>query len=232
MMYEAIILAAGQGKRMGANRNKQLIEIDHIPMIVHTLQVFERDEWCRRIILVGAYDELHTLEGFIQQYNIKKVDCIVPGGKERQESVYEGLKQVIGDESIVLIHDGARPFVTTDTLHRLYEKAVEKKAAILAVPVKDTIKKVEREQVVETVERKSLWAVQTPQAFQLSLIKKAHDRARKEQIIGTDDASLVEFIGEPVSIVEGNYDNIKLTTKEDLYFAQAIINKRRAQGGK
>jgi len=231
MTYEVIVLAAGQGKRMGASKNKQLIEINHIPMIVHTLSVFEKDDWCERVILVGAPLELDTLASLVTEYGLTKVDCITPGGKERQHSVYEGLKNVSSEEAIVLIHDGARPFITIDAIHRLVEKVSVHDAAIVAVPVKDTIKKVENEIVTETVDRKSLWAVQTPQAFRLSTIQAAHDKALAEGRLGTDDASLVEYAGGFVSIVLGDYDNIKITTQEDLYFAKAILEKRKAQGG-
>lgn len=231
MTYEVIVLAAGQGKRMGASKNKQLIEINHIPMIVHTLLVFEKDDWCERIILVGASLELDILASLVNEYGITKVDCITSGGKERQHSVYEGLKNVSSEEAMVLIHDGARPFITIDAIHRLVEKVSVHGAAIVAVPVKDTIKKVENEIVTETVDRKSLWAVQTPQAFRLSTIKAAHNKALAEDVLGTDDASLVEYAGGFVSIVPGDYDNIKITTQEDLYFAKAILEKRKAQGG-
>jgi 2-C-methyl-D-erythritol 4-phosphate cytidylyltransferase len=126
---------------------------------------------------------------------------------------------------MVLIHDGARPFVQQNTIHELVEKAASDKAAVLAVPVKDTIKRVEQGTVVETVERSSLWAIQTPQAFLFDVVMDAHEKAKTNEYLGTDDASLVEKAGQKVSIVEGNYDNIKLTTPEDLLYAEAILTK-------
>ena len=149
---------------------------------------------------------------------------LVPGGAERQQSVFNGLKHVEAD--IVLVHDGARPFIQEELIHQLTEAASLHAGAIVAVPVKDTIKKVQDRSVVETVERSSLWAVQTPQAFRVSILYKAHQEAENDQFLGTDDASLLERMGEQVVIIEGDYDNIKITTQEDLYFAEAILKKQ------
>jgi 2-C-methyl-D-erythritol 4-phosphate cytidylyltransferase len=138
--------------------------------------------------------------------------------------VYNGL-QAVDDVGIVLVHDGARPFISHKKIEDLVHKAQETGAATLAVPVKDTIKRVVNGVVVETVERSTLWSVQTPQAFIPSLVIDAHHQANKENYIGTDDASLIERIGNPVSIVLGDYTNIKLTTPEDLLLAKAIMGK-------
>ncbi|MBB3870008.1 2-C-methyl-D-erythritol 4-phosphate cytidylyltransferase [Parageobacillus toebii NBRC 107807] len=223
MMYEVVIPAAGQGKRMKAGVNKQLIELQNEPLIVHTLKVFENDEWCRGIIVVINEAERTQFEQLFSRFHIKKITAIVSGGKERQHSVYNGLKAVKNGD-IVLIHDGARPFVTIEHIHELVKEAKEHGAAIPAVRVKDTIKKARDQFVEETVERSSLWAVQTPQAFHVSLVLRAHEQAQKDGYIGTDDASLVERIGGKVKIVEGDYRNIKLTTPDDLLFAEAILS--------
>ena len=124
------------------------------------------------------------------------------------------------------MHDGARPFIQEELIHQLTEAASLHAGAIVAVPVKDTIKKVQDRSVVETVERSSLWSVQTPQAFRVSILYKAHQEAEDDQFLGTDDASLLERMGEQVVIIEGDYDNIKITTQEDLYFAEAILKKQ------
>ncbi|MGO4890092.1 2-C-methyl-D-erythritol 4-phosphate cytidylyltransferase [Anaerobacillus sp. MEB173] len=223
MEYSVIIPAAGQGKRMGAGKNKQFIELLGKPVIIHTLYVFEADPWCKEIILVANEKEIELFRDLIKKYELKKVTKIVPGGSERQHSVHNGL-QAITNENIVLIHDGARPFVKQPHIHQLTEQASLTGAAILAVPVKDTVKRVIESSVQETMERSSLWAVQTPQAFRMSVIKKAHEHAERQGFIGTDDASLVERFHN-VSVVEGDYLNIKLTTKEDLLFANAILNR-------
>ncbi|KJE27235.1 2-C-methyl-D-erythritol 4-phosphate cytidylyltransferase [Geobacillus kaustophilus] len=222
MNYEAIVLAAGQGKRMNAGMNKQFLELGGEPLIVRTLNVFERDERCARIVLVVNPAERSRFELLLDRFRIRKVAAFADGGEERQHSVYNGLQALAGEE-IVLIHDGARPFVRVHHLHELADAAIQYGAAIPAVRVKDTIKKVDGLFVEQTIDRSSLWAVQTPQAFRLSLIMEAHKAAKQAGYLGTDDASLVERIGKPVKIIEGDYRNIKLTTPEDLLFAEAIL---------
>jgi 2-C-methyl-D-erythritol 4-phosphate cytidylyltransferase len=226
MTYQVILPAAGQGKRMGAGKNKLLLKLNGLPVLIHTLRVFEQDEDCSGIILaIHPQDEME-FQALLTSYNVSKVIRLVPGGKERQDSIYNALNSVESD-GIILVHDAARPFIQKDHIHRLTEKAAETGAAILGVPAKDTIKKVQDGVVVETVERSSLWAVQTPQAFRISLLTEAYKKAEKDHFLGTDDASLVERLHYPVAIVEGDYDNIKLTTPEDLYFAEAILEKRK-----
>lgn len=225
MTYQVILPAAGQGKRMGAGKNKLLLELNGLPVLIHTLRVFEQDEDCSGIILaIHPQDEME-FQALLTSYNVSKVTRLVPGGKERQDSIYNALNTVETD-GIILVHDAARPFIQKEHIHRLTEMAAETGAAILGVPVKDTIKKVQDGVVVETVERSSLWAVQTPQAFRISLLTEAYKKAEKDNFLGTDDASVVERLHYPVAIVEGDYDNIKLTTPEDLYFAEAILKKR------
>ncbi|KAF0993505.1 2-C-methyl-D-erythritol 4-phosphate cytidylyltransferase [Geobacillus sp. TFV-3] len=222
MNYEAIVLAAGRGKRMNAGMNKQFLELGGEPLIVRTLNVFERDERCTRIVLVVNPAERSRFEQLLARFHIRKVAALTDGGEERQHSVYNGLQALAGEE-IILIHDGARPFVRVRHLHELADAAIQYGAAIPAVRVKDTIKKVDGLFVEQTMDRSSLWAVQTPQAFRLSLIMEAHEAAKQAGYLGTDDASLVERIGKPVKIIEGDYRNIKLTTPEDLLFAEAIL---------
>lgn len=224
MAYQVIIPAAGQGKRMGAGKNKLFIELRGLPIIVHTLKVFENDHRCAGIILVIHPEEKMEFQQLLQKHDIKKVLSLVAGGKERQQSVYHGLKEVTTD-GIVLVHDGARPFIHPTMISELLTATEKDGAAVVAVPVKDTIKKVRNKTVLETIERSSLWAIQTPQAFRVSLLLTAHKEAEKNAFQGTDDASLVEQLGIGVTVVEGTYDNIKLTTPEDLYFAEAILNK-------
>jgi 2-C-methyl-D-erythritol 4-phosphate cytidylyltransferase len=210
---------------MGAGKNKLLLELNGLPVLIHTLRVFEQDEACSGIILaIHPQDEIE-FQSLLTRYNVSKVIHLIPGGKERQDSIYNALKSVETD-GIILVHDAARPFIQKEHIYRLTEMAAETGAAILGVPAKDTIKKVQDGVVVETVERSSLWAVQTPQAFRISLLTEAYKRAEKDHFLGTDDASLVERLNYPVSMVEGDYDNIKLTTPEDLYFAEAILKKR------
>ncbi|NKE07689.1 2-C-methyl-D-erythritol 4-phosphate cytidylyltransferase [Mesobacillus selenatarsenatis] len=227
MPYQVIIPAAGQGKRMGAGKNKLLLTLEGVPILIHTLRVFEADAECTGIILAISPNDEQQFKSLLNEYGIHKVSSLVNGGKERQDSVYNGLKAVHSLDGIVLVHDAARPFIKMETIHKLVEAASKDGGGIVAVPVKDTIKKAKDGTVAETIERSSLWAVQTPQAFRASVLLEAHNKAMREQFIGTDESSLVERIPHPVSIIEGDYDNIKLTTPEDLYFAEAILRKRK-----
>lgn len=229
MGYQVVIPAAGQGKRMGAGKNKLLLPLNGVPVLIHTLLVFEADEECEGIILAISASDERVFSQLIKEYNVNKVRGLVQGGKERQDSVYNAL-QMVDSDGIVLVHDGARPFISKDAIHLVSGAAKENGAAVVAVPVKDTIKKVQDNKIVETVERSSLWAVQTPQAFRMSILLDAHQRAIEEGFLGTDEASLVERIPYDITIVESSYDNIKLTTPEDLYFAEAIIRKRQESG--
>jgi 2-C-methyl-D-erythritol 4-phosphate cytidylyltransferase len=226
MAYQVIIPAAGQGKRMGAGKNKLLLELNSIPVFIHSLKVFEEDELCDGIILAIHPQDEAEFNSLLNKHGVKKVLELVPGGKERQDSIYNALKTVKTD-GIILVHDAARPFILKEHIHRLLDTAQETGAAIIGVPAKDTMKTVRDDVVMATVERSSLWAVQTPQAFRFSLLYRAYEQAEKDEFIGTDDSSLVERISYPVTMVEGDYDNIKLTTQEDLFFAQAILQKRR-----
>lgn len=221
--YNAIILAAGSGKRMNAGENKQFIELKERPLIIHTLNTFDKDEWCKAIILVINPAEKERFKQLLYQYPLATSVKLVEGGSERQESVFCGLKVLEDPDDIVFIHDGARPFVKEDHLHQLAKITKEKQAALLAVPVTDTIKQL-IDGKLTSLDRKTLWAAQTPQAFLLNVIYKAHQLARDEGFLGTDDASLVERMGQHVEIVEGSYDNIKLTTPEDLQRALAYLD--------
>ncbi|MCM3006804.1 2-C-methyl-D-erythritol 4-phosphate cytidylyltransferase [Priestia koreensis] len=225
MKYRVIIPAAGQGKRMNAGKNKQFIELDGVPVIIHTLRVFDADPLCDGIILVVNEQDQLFFQHLISEYGVQKISEMVIGGQERQHSVYNGL-QKLQDHEVVLIHDGARPFVEQDKIHELVDVVQKEQAAVLAVQMKDTVKRAVDGYAVETVERSSLWSVQTPQAFLVPVIQHAHEVARQQGFLGTDDASLVEYIGEKVAIVEGRYHNIKLTTQEDLLYAEAILNSR------
>ncbi|MBY0121892.1 2-C-methyl-D-erythritol 4-phosphate cytidylyltransferase [Bacillus sp. S/N-304-OC-R1] len=225
MAYQVIIPAAGQGKRMGAGRNKVLLELNQLPIFIHTLKVFEMDQDCNGIYLAINPRDESEMKALLHEHHITKVVALAPGGKERQHSIYNALK-FVKQKGIILVHDAARPFINKKLLDPLVKAAEENGASILAVPVKDTVKKAAGKIVTETVERTSLWAVQTPQAFRFSILMQAYQKAEQDDFLGTDDASLVERIGHNVVIVEGSYDNIKLTTPEDLYFAEAIIRKQ------
>ncbi|WP_020062271.1 2-C-methyl-D-erythritol 4-phosphate cytidylyltransferase [Bacillus sp. 123MFChir2] len=221
-MYTLIIPAAGQGKRMGAGKNKLFLQLDDAPIIIHTLRAFEKDEQCRLIILAINERERSYFEELFQTYHIQKDIQFVQGGNERQDSVYNALMYVREGE-YVLVHDGARPFVTKKMIEDVLQMAKEKGASICAVPVKDTIKKVIHDNVVETVERSELRAVQTPQGFHVPILLEAHKSAKQAGFLGTDDASLVERLSKGVGVVKGSYYNIKVTTPEDLVIAESFL---------
>ncbi|MCG7410661.1 2-C-methyl-D-erythritol 4-phosphate cytidylyltransferase [Paenibacillus sp. ACRRX] len=225
--FGVIVVAAGKGTRMGMQESKQYLLLQDKPVLIHTLERFEAMEQCASIALVTGRHDLERCRIWVEQYHLTKVLDIVPGGKERQHSVYEGLKAIQARGlNIVLIHDGVRPFVEAEQVLAVGEAAITYGAAVLAVPVKDTIKQVNANGVITaTPDRSSLWAIQTPQAFRLEDVMRAHDEAGKAGRIGTDDAMLVEQIGIEVHIVEGSYSNIKLTTPEDLAWADWWLSR-------
>lgn len=232
--YQVVLLAAGQGKRMQAGRNKQFLSIAGIPLLIHTIRVFEEDSLCKEILLVINQKEFSDIEALLQQWEIKKPVRFVTGGKERQDSVYAGIQagaETAEETDLVFIHDAARPFVQQKELHALAEEAEKAGAAILAVPVKDTVKEAVEGTIVKTTDRSLLWAAQTPQAFHYQTILKAHEQAKRGSHMGTDDASLVEYNGGKVKIVTGTYENFKVTTPEDLLFAEAVIRHRKGEKG-
>lgn len=224
MQYEVIIPAAGSGKRMGEPFNKLFIELNGKTVIQRTVGVFLSDTNCRRVILAIKPDEQSIFDRMFCEEASKIT--YVNGGSERQYSVKNGLESVSEDTKIVLVHDGARPFIDHSQIEELVERANELGGTVLAVRVKDTIKKTDGFIIKETIERNNLWSIQTPQAFRSDILQGAHNWAVETGYLGTDEASLVEKTGVSVSVTEGNYENIKITTKEDILFAEAILKKR------
>ncbi|WP_036652570.1 2-C-methyl-D-erythritol 4-phosphate cytidylyltransferase [Paenibacillus pini] len=222
-----IVVSAGKGTRMGTPESKQYLLLKDKPIIVHTLEVFEQMPVVCEVILVTGADDVERCKQWVYDYKLDKVAQVIPGGTERQHSVYKGLSEV--STEWVMVHDGVRPFVEPAHVESCFLKAKEDGAAVLAVPVKDTIKQVNGSGIiVATPDRQSLWAIQTPQAFRLSELKQAHEQARTNGFVGTDDAMLMERMGIRVSVVEGSYTNIKITTPEDLDYA-AFMDKRRGE---
>lgn len=231
----AIVLAAGQGKRMNSTVRKQYLLIQEKPVLYYTLKAFEDSFIDEIILVVGAGEETYCRDNIVNEYGFSKVSDVIVGGKERYHSVYEALSwinQNKKDDSFVFIHDGARPFVTEEVLKRAYDTVCESEACIVGVPVKDTIKVVNKDNVVEhTPNRSTLWTVQTPQVFSYNKIKEAYDRMLtleqqgKLEIPITDDAMVMEtFSTIPVKVMEGSYENIKITTPDDMMLAERILN--------
>jgi 2-C-methyl-D-erythritol 4-phosphate cytidylyltransferase len=227
MKVSVIIAAGGMGKRMQSSEGKLFIEIGSFPMIALTVSVFESSEIIDDIILVVALDEIERAKKLVEKYGFKKIRHIIQGGATRQDSIYNGLQVVSTDTDIVVIHDGARPFVTKEIILEAISETRAYRAVIVGMPVKDTIKTVKDDRLVSnTLDRDFLWQVQTPQVFDYSLIKEAYERAKRLEIQATDDARLVERLGEKVKMIMGSYENIKITTPEDVKIAEAIIKSR------
>ncbi|MFH2044265.1 MAG: 2-C-methyl-D-erythritol 4-phosphate cytidylyltransferase [Pseudomonadota bacterium] len=224
-MVYAIIVAAGKGNRMNSSIRKQFLEIDGSPLLYATLKAFDLCTLIENIILVVPADDIqYCIDRIIDPLKIKKKVKLIKGGKERQESVYNGLLEIDEKDATVVIHDGVRPFVSSSLIEECVRGALLHKACVSGLPASDTLKLADDTGCIEsTLSRDSVWLVQTPQAFDYSLIKKAHDIAIKDGFTGTDDAMLVERIGEKVKIIKGSKNNIKITTKEDLILAQAIF---------
>ena len=226
LRYEVVLPAAGSGKRMGAGQNKLFLHLVGRPILVHTLLVFEQDKNCTGIWLAVKDEERPFIKSLIEQYNITKVKGLPTGGQERQHSVHSCIKEMNAVD-VVLVHDAARPFITIPIISELSKIAYEKGAAIAGVRAKDTMKVVHNGLIKETVDRESLWMIQTPQAFRYDLLAEAADVAEKVGFLGTDEAMLVERLGHQIHIVESSYENVKMTTQEDLIFGEAILNRRK-----
>lgn len=232
-MVSAIVLAGGSGSRMKSDKAKQFIEIDGRPLIYYALKVFEAsivDE----IILVTKQQDINTMrEEVVKKYSFNKVRRIVAGGKERYDSVENGLKACDKRNSIIMIHDGARPFVTNAMILTSISEVRRCKACTVGVPVKDTIKVVDEEGYgIETPDRSTLYQIQTPQTFDRKILTEAYSRMRADlsdsssgRVVITDDTMLVEkYLDIRSKVVEGSYNNIKVTTPEDILIAKAILN--------
>jgi 2-C-methyl-D-erythritol 4-phosphate cytidylyltransferase len=235
MKSAAIIVSAGKGYRFPGEKKKQFLSLAGKPLLCHTLDRFEASPSIGAIhLVVGREDMDYTLKEIVEAYGYQKVSKIVPGGRSRQESVKNGIYSLSPGVDVVVIHDGVRPFVTQRMIEESIQTARQFKAAVVAMPVKETIKMVGQDRtVLRTLDRESLWQIQTPQTFQLEVIKLALHKATEDGFLGTDDASLVERIGIKVYILPGSYTNIKITTPEDLMLANLILQMEvPAEGGK
>ena len=217
----AIIVAAGESQRMGAD--KQFLELLGLPVLLYSLKAYEASPVISEIIVVTREDTLEQVAELIQSAGISKLTKVMAGGETRPESVQNGLFAVSRRTTHVAIHDGARPLVSQRIISEAIDKAIKYNAATPAVPVKSTIKQVKRSIVVSTPERSELYEVQTPQVFDIDLIKGALAASNKANKQYTDDCAAVEAIGATVHITEGGYENMKLTTPEDMLIAEALI---------
>lgn len=228
MEADAIIVSAGKGQRFMAGRKKQFFSLGGRPLLAYTLAPFEASPLVRSILLVvGKEDMDYCRREIIEAFQYRKITQIVPGGQERQDSVRNGLEALPPDSALVVIHDGVRPFVTQEMIEESIRSAIRFGAAIVAIPVKDTIKMAHPEGTVKkTLEREFLYQAQTPQAFRTDLIKEAYQKAKEEGYFGTDDATLVERLGRKVHLLPGLSTNIKITTLEDLLLAELLLQRQ------
>jgi len=231
MKYIALVPAAGSGRRMQADINKQYLELDGQPILAHTLRLFDGHPAVGEIWLVSPEAEIeYCRTEVVHRYGFSKVKGVVAGGTERQDSVRNGLLAIAaGASDLVLIHDGVRPLLTPRLINLVGDAALRNGAAIVGIPVKDTIKQVDQGTFLSTPPRTSLWQARTPQAFRFDIILAAHEKAFREGYRGTDDASLVEWSGGKVVMVEGDGRNLKITTPEDLVLARALLGLARGE---
>lgn len=224
----AIVLAAGAGKRMNSTVHKQYMALAGKPVLSYALKTFEESEVTDIILVVGAGEIEYCRKEIVEKFSIGKVRAIVEGGRERYHSVYAGLRAA-EKADYVLIHDGARPFVTVDMISRSMDCVRKGQSCVVGMPVKDTIKVVGEDGVAkESPERSTLWQIQTPQTFSYSLIKSAYEKViASDDSTVTDDAMVLEkAIGQSVKVIEGSYRNLKITTPEDLIVAEAYLKAK------
>lgn len=228
MKTVAIIPAGGSGKRLGAPVAKQYLLLNSLPVLVHTVRVFQKADVISDVVLVVPPDDIEPVrKQVVEKYGLTKVSAVVAGGHERQDSVMNGLRAVAAACDVVIVHDGVRPLVTEAMIVQVAAAAAEGGAASIGVPVKDTIKETTDENMVRgTIPRRNLWQTQTPQAFQYDLLCRAYEAAVSDHYYGTDDASLVERLGAQVRMITGSYENIKITTQEDLILAEAFMRDK------
>jgi 2-C-methyl-D-erythritol 4-phosphate cytidylyltransferase/2-C-methyl-D-erythritol 2,4-cyclodiphosphate synthase len=232
MKTVAIIPAGGAGRRLKSHVVKQYLLLDSLPVLVHTLKAFQASELIDEIILaLPDEDIIHIRQDLIEKYGLTKVKYVVAGGKERQDSVNNCLLFIKEAVDIVVVHDAVRPFVTVELIRKVIETSIISGAAVAGVKVKDTIKEIQNDNIIwSTLPRENIWLAQTPQAFQFNVLKEAYRMAYEEKYYGTDDASLVERMGKEVIMVESSYDNIKITTHEDMLIAEAFMGSKNTAG--
>ena len=226
MKVAAIIPVAGSGKRFASNVPKQFLEMAGRPIITVTLQKIMATRQIDRVVLVcaaDARDQVTKIVSAVPGFSAR--GKIVTGGDERQDSVYNGLKKLSADTDLVLVHDGVRPLVSTKILTGSIRVAQREGACVAAVPVYDTVKRVHEKQIVETLDRNELWLIQTPQTARYDWLIQAHEQARLQNFVGTDEASLLEWQGFPVKVIMGDYFNLKITTPEDLKIARLLFKE-------
>ena len=233
-MNIAIILASGMGKRMGAGKNKTLLNLGNKPFIFYTLENFEKSKAIEKIILVVKEEEKKVFQRIVEKYKLKKIEAIISGGKERQDSGYNGVIIVkenfkkLEKDSILIFHNGANPFVAQNEIEEVILNTKKFGASVVAHKTKDTIRQMDKKgNSVGVIDRSNLWNMQTPQAIKFPLAVKAFLKAKMDNFLGTDDVSLVERLGKKVKVIEASQNNFKITTPLDLELARIILRNKK-----
>lgn len=219
----AIVPAAGVGSRFGGDINKAFFEISNKPLLIWVMEKFQQSHRIHEIIPVINHNDMGRCLQLIEEYALSKIRKIAPGGKERQESVYNALQLVDDKSSIILIHDGVRPVIDTDLIERCLSALDKYDGVVAGVPVKDTIKEVKGDVVHQTLDRKRLISVQTPQVFKCGTLFQSYENIKDKELQFTDDAAIIEHSGGKVIVAEGSYRNIKVTTPDDAIVAGALL---------
>jgi len=228
MKVGAIIAAAGFGRRMKTDRPKQFLALNGTPILVHTIRKFDACAVISYVIVTAPRESVEEVTALVNSAGFKKSVTVIEGGERRQDSVSMGLQRLQPGTDIVAVHDGVRPFVSIEDIENVVRQAAQSGAAILGVPIVDTVKQAEREFVESTLMREHLILAQTPQVFRTDILKEAFERAAKDEYYGTDESSLVERLGLPVAIVRGSERNIKITRPSDLTLARAFLAEESA----
>ena len=229
MKVGAIIAAAGSGRRMKSNRPKQLLALNGTPIIVHTIRKFDACSAIDYIIVTAPRESLDEVSQLVKSAGFRKSVAVVEGGERRQDSVSMGMNHLQPGTEIIAVHDGVRPFVPVEDIENAVREAERSGAAILAVPIVDTVKQAEKDLVQSTLTREHLVLAQTPQVFRMNILKDAFERAAKDEYYGSDESSLVERLGHPIAIVRGSERNIKITHPGDLTLARAFLEEETAK---
>lgn len=228
MKVTVIIAAAGVGRRMKADRPKQLFVLQKTPILIYTLRKFDACRVVDSMIVAAPRESVDEIRSLVNDAGFSKPVVVIQGGDRRQDSVAIALQHLAQDITVVAVHDAVRPFVSVEEIEAVIQKAAADGAAILAVPIVDTVKQVERNVIDSTLAREHLVLAQTPQAFRIEIIREAFERAKKDEYYGTDESSLVERLGRPVSIVRGSERNIKITRPTDLVLARVLLEEEQS----
>jgi 2-C-methyl-D-erythritol 4-phosphate cytidylyltransferase len=229
MSATAIIAAAGAGRRMKSDRPKQLLTLDKTPILIYTLRKFDACRLIDRIIVAAPQESVEEVRKLVAGAGFSKSVSVVQGGARRQDSVAVAMQHLGHDTTLVAVHDAVRPFVKVDEIEAVILEAQKSGAAVLAIPIVDTVKQIRKDVIDSTLTREHLVLAQTPQAFRIEVLREAFERARRDEYYGTDESSLVERLGLPVAVVRGSERNIKITRPDDLALARFFLQEEQAR---